>query len=75
MALLLVLVLAALAGFAAGRWWALGLGLVAGLAAVAVGAFSGSSLTDTPAAFLAITVSASAALGVTLRHHLRPRSA
>jgi hypothetical protein len=74
-ALVLVLILGALAGFTIGRWWALGLGLVAGCAAVAVNALSGSGLNDSPAAFLAIAVAASAALGVTLRRRLLPPSA
>jgi hypothetical protein len=73
MSLILVLVLAALAGLAVGRWWVLGLGLLAGCCILAIGASSGTSLTDTPAVFAAIVVAVGASIGAALRQRLPTR--
>jgi hypothetical protein len=70
MSLILVLVLAAIAGLAVGRWWVLGLGLVAGCCILAIGTLSGTSLSDTPAAFAAIVVASGASIGVALRQRI-----
>ena len=74
MVLILGLGLAGLAGFAVGRWWALGVGLLVGLAAAASGLFSGTGLADTPALFLAVVVIGASSLGVVLRRRLAPRA-
>jgi len=63
MLLILGLGLAGLVGFAVGRWWALGVGLLVGLAAAAIGVVSGRGLVDTPALFLAAVVIGSSSLG------------
>jgi hypothetical protein len=73
MVLILGLALAGLIGFAVGRWWMLGVGLLVGLAAAANAVASGSGLGDTPALFLAAVVTAASSLGVMLRRRLRPR--
>jgi hypothetical protein len=72
-ALVLVLAVAALAGFAVGRWWVLGAGPVVAVAAVVVGAVSGTGIRDTPALFLAAVVTAACLVGVAFRQRLRSR--
>jgi hypothetical protein len=74
MSLALVLFLAALVGLAVGRWWlVLSLGLFAGGSVLAIGAWSGTTLNDTPAAFVALVVAIGASIGMALRRlrHLR----
>jgi hypothetical protein len=73
MSVILLLVLASLAGLAVGRWWVVGLGMLAGCCVLAIGAWSGTSLTDTPAVFAATVVALGASLGVALRQRLATR--
>jgi hypothetical protein len=73
MVLILGLGLAGLIGFAVGRWWAICVGLLAGLAAAANAIASGTSFVDTPALFLTAVVTGASSLGVMLRQRLRPR--
>jgi hypothetical protein len=73
MALILAVGLAGLIGFAVGRWWALGSGVLLGLAAAVTAAVSGTGLGDTPALFLTAVVTGASALGVVLRQRLRSR--
>jgi hypothetical protein len=73
MVLILALGLAGLIGFAVGRWWALGLGVLLGLAAAGSAVASGAGLGDTPALFIAVVVTGASSLGVVLRQRLRPR--
>jgi len=73
MVLILGLGLAGLTGFAVGRWWALGVGLLVGFAAAVSAVVSGTSLSDTPALFLAVGVTGASSLGVILRQRLSPR--
>ena len=73
MVLILGLGLAGLVGFAVGRRWALGVGLLVGLAAAATSVASGRGLVDTPALFLAAVVIGASSLGVLLRRRLAPR--
>jgi hypothetical protein len=75
MSLVLVLLLAALAGLTVGRWWVvLSLGLIAGCSVLTIGAWSGTSLNDTPAAFVALVVATGASFGMALRRLRHPRS-
>ena len=73
MALILAVGLGGLIGFAVGRWWALGSGVLLGLAAAVTAVVSGTGLGDTPALFLTAVVAGASALGVVLRQRLRPR--
>jgi hypothetical protein len=66
-------VLAGLIGFAVGRWWVLGVGLLVGLAVAATSVVSGSGLGDSPALFLAVVVTAASSFGAVLRRRLPPR--
>jgi hypothetical protein len=69
-ALVLVLAVCALAAFAVGRWWVLGLGPIVVVAAALLGAVSSTGIRDTPALFLGAVVTAACLVGVVLRQHL-----
>ena len=67
MTLIVILMLGCVAGFAVGRWRSIGLGLIAGVLALAAAIVTTGRPTDTPAIFVAVI-----ALGE-LTHWLRHR--